>query len=467
MKKFFTLIAVALVAVSASAQDEYTNLGQQITNGNIAYNVKIKGGDFSQYPASKLTSFVSAEWLVNEESGELEKVQGTPRVTVDPADAANFENDEDGRNGLNYCIEVQTRLPEEGVSADPWDSRFYITLPINLLPGDKVKFSMKVMAKEAATISAQGHTTNDGNGYKVYRMANSFLSNVNVPAGEWFEYKVDEFVWADADEGVNTFAIDLGATGNVFYFDDISCEVQQKKLPDDYIDMSKIDWDNVNWINLVDNGNCAAETSYSLVCRESGKADYFNRVLGFGTDESYGVYVTSVNNASNPWDTQFFIYVNHVFSSGEKTKISFDYRCDVPATIPTQTHTTPGNYLGGGEGMVGSLSATPEWQHYEKVVNAVKGMSTLTFNLNQDQTLATSFYFDNVEMCIAEEAATAADKEEAAKVLAAKVEDTIATGINSAKAAKTAKTIYNVAGQQLKSLQKGLNIVNGEKVYVK
>ena len=42
-----------------------------------------------------------------------------------------------------------------------------------------------------------------------------------------------------------------------------------------------------------------------------------------------------------------------------------------------------------------------------------------------------------------------------------------ATAINEVAKKATAKTIFNVAGQQLKSLQKGLNIVDGKKIYVK
>ena len=43
----------------------------------------------------------------------------------------------------------------------------------------------------------------------------------------------------------------------------------------------------------------------------------------------------------------------------------------------------------------------------------------------------------------------------------------VPTAISEAKAQKVAKAIYNAAGQQMKSLQKGLNIVDGKKVYVK
>ena len=482
MKKFFTLIAVALVAVGANAQDEYTNLGDVITNGEIKYQKSAcKTGEFEKYKAENLVNFVSGEWVTGE------KTQGTSRVVVDPSQLATWQEDEEGRSGLNYCLEVVTRdapktpkvdeegnpvLDEEGnptyevQNIDAWDSRFFVVLPFELREGDKVKFSMDIKAeKEASGISTQGHNNPDE--YVTW----GIFGSVNFTT-DWVPFEKEIEVGSYSNGPLKTFAFDLGSvkTANKYYFDNIKVEVQQKKLPDDYIDMSTIDWDNVNWINLVHNGNCAGPESQSLVCREMGKADGFNRVEGAGYDFTTGVQITSVDNASDPWSTQFFITVNHVFESGEKVKIAFDYRSDAAATVGTQTHTTPGSYLGGGEGMVGNLSFTPEWQHYEKVVNAVKGMSTLTFNLNNDKTLATNFYFDNVAMCIAEEAVKEGDKpavlKEAADIAAETVEDGVPTGINTAKV-KAAKAIFNVAGQQMKSLQKGLNIVNGEKVYIK
>ena len=305
----------------------------------------------------------------------------------------------------------------------------------------------------------------------VYRMQNNFLNNISVSADDWTTITVDEFDWADADDGVNTFAFDLSAGGNEFYFDDIKCEVKQKKLPDDYVDMTKIDWENATWLNLVWNGNCAAEESSSLVCRESGKADYFNRVEG-GNGTKYGVAVTTVDNAAEDWTTQFFITTSHVFQKNEHFKVAFDYRADIDASgIATQAHNAPGtynHYIG-----IGNINFTTEWQHFESEVTVSSdmakngGMQSIAFNLNNPKDVINTFYFDNVEMYVAEEVASAEEKQEAADIIAAKVEDTVVTAINTAKAAKAAKTIYNVAGQQLKSLQKGLNIVNGEKVYVK
>ena len=46
-------------------------------------------------------------------------------------------------------------------------------------------------------------------------------------------------------------------------------------------------------------------------------------------------------------------------------------------------------------------------------------------------------------------------------------EEDITTRISSVENVATTKAIFNIAGQQIKSLQKGLNIVNGKKIYVK
>jgi len=43
----------------------------------------------------------------------------------------------------------------------------------------------------------------------------------------------------------------------------------------------------------------------------------------------------------------------------------------------------------------------------------------------------------------------------------------IATAINSVAATKKAAAIYNAAGQLLSAPQKGLNIIDGKKVFVK
>ena len=81
---------------------------------------------------------------------------------------------------------------------------------------------------------------------------------------------------------------------------------------------------------------------------------------------------------------------------------------------------------------------------------------SIAFNLTKDKDII--YYFKNFTLEIDANAVTEFDFPEG--------DFNVPTGINTAKV-KAAKAIFNVAGQQMKSLQKGLNIVNGEKVYIK
>ena len=102
----------------------------------------------------------------------------------------------------------------------------------------------------------------------------------------------------------------------------------------------------------------------------------------------------------------------------------------------------------------------------EGVIAASPKLQSIAFDLNRDRDHVNKFYFDNIEFCIDTPEATEEDLEVAEKIAAGYTGEEVPTAISTAKAAK-AQTIFNVAGQQVKSLQKGLNIVNGEKVYVK
>ena len=55
--------------------------------------------------------------------------------------------------------------------------------------------------------------------------------------------------------------------------------------------------------------------------------------------------------------------------------------------------------------MVGTVNFTTEWQPFEKrgsISAEQAGISTIAFNLNDNQNLATKFYFDDIEFCIEE-----------------------------------------------------------------
>ena len=451
MKKFFTLIACALVAGSAFAQN-YKNLGNVITNGEIKRTST----------EADLVNFVTAEWIENAETGEVAKVQGIPRVVVDPT--LGYSEDDEIPRTANRCIEVKTRVTEEGQNADPWDSRFYITLPIDLAEGDKVKFSMSVLAKEATTISAQGHGDATGNAFKVYRMANNFLNNVAIPADDWSVYSL-EFDVAAADEGVNTFAFDLGAGGNVFYFDKISCEVQQVVVgdvpePEGYRIFENRGFDpsvfSVKYFKNYTDAAKSVDGAIAVTSLEPNKtyAEYY-------MEDNDGNAVDAV--LANDWDTQFLIPLPYALNAGDEVKVYFKYKADKAASAGTQAHSAvpePGAIESKGLGaypeyagtylhyeFMGNVSFTTEWKTFNKTVTVPSnagGMQSICFNLNGLRE-SNTYYFTDIIVAV----------------------DELPTAISTFKAEKASKAIYNVAGQQIKALQKGLNIVNGEKVYVK
>ena len=453
MKKFFTLIAVALVAVSASAQD-YKDLGEQITNGKIAWNNLCKDGDFSKYPASKLTCFVTGDWATGE------RVEGTARVVVDPDDKDAFDQavaDESGFATLNYCLEVVTRdapqakdddgnlkFEEDGVtpvyeSLSAWDARLFVVLPIELKEGDKVTYSMDVKAE------------------------NPVINGVNFTTS-WETFSTS-FTVSAAQEGTTTFAFDLGGGANKLYFDNISVKVEQLIVstedaekpaePTGYViyenratDLSTLS------VKYFKNYTDAAQIKDGNIVVTSLDADvsYADKY----TDGTAGSEVKLTNN----WDTQFLITLPYEFQGGDKFHLYFGYKADETANAETQCHyaaPAPGAIEGvdGYAGsyiyysLAGSVKFTPYWNWFDAdvtVPNDGAGMQAICFNLNVLKK-SINYYFKDIIVTVDE--------------------NDVPTFITEAKAKKASKSIFNAAGQQMKSLQKGLNIVDGQKVYVK
>ena len=422
MKKFFTLIAAALVAGSAFAQGEgFVNV---IKNGNLN--------------ANDMTNFKANDYW---DDGTRHPESGDPvdaRILVDKGES---------------CIIVGTNANPSQV----WDSQFFITVPADqaFTAGTEFVLKMKVKADREQTISSQSH--NKPGGY----MHNNGVGNITVTT-EWAPFtsavvSVGSASWNNnvCPAGMYTLAFNLSDTGtklaNNFYFDDIELWVKRPKDPKSVEE----------WLDLVWNGDCEGSEGQSLVCREMGQADAFIQAAGEGVDGSTAVVTTSTDQATEVWHTQFFITSSHVFPAGEVYTLKFSVRAEQAAKVSIQTHKAPGTYIGE----LTSINVTDKWQDFEFQGNAPEGLQSFAFNLNEDKTLAQKFYFDNCSLSFDASTATEEEKEEAAQIEAAK--EAVATAINSTKVQKAAKAIFNVAGQQMKSLQKGLNIVDGQKIYVK
>lgn len=292
------------------------------------------------------------------------------RIVVDPADPTN------------RCAIVTTN----DNPAETWDAQFFIRIDEALSVGDEVKFSMKVKADEATTVGTQAH--NEPGDYMHWSMVGDIKFTT-----EWTEHTWSGTISSEQN-GMHTIALNLSVTPNAinYYFDDIKIEVTKPAAVD-------------NWENLIVNSDCEGEDTSCLVGKDAvgDNAGQFitTFVEGVGVDGSRCVAVKSSDAAVNGWDAQFFITSDHEFKTGEKFLLKMMVKADKPASASTQAHLAPGDYK--HYAMVGTIPFTTEWAlfTYEGVISAEQdGIKTIAINLNDDLTLANTFYFDNVEFCI-------------------------------------------------------------------
>ena len=464
MKKFFTLIACALVAGSAFAQDVVMK-----TQVDAPFDRK------SNDDAAYMAPFKSTEWI----DGVKRNVEQS-RVVVDPVTGYT---EEDAPRTANRCIEVCGRNASDAMEAGnatvtnnqplaedysnwaDWDTQFFVTLPegVTLEAGTEVTFSMKVRAQRASDIAVSTQAHSGPGGYKHYDMCGTITFTT-----EWTEFTKTWTVSSEQD-GTNTIAINLAKDleANKYYFDDIKWTLPVPKV---------YEWKEI----FASDGTDATPFSVKYFRNYTDAAKVVDGaivVTSLDPEKDYtGTYYYS-NDADTEeqpavlgrdWDTQFLIPLGTNLVGGKKFKITFKYKADKAATGQSQAHKAapaPGFIEGAnhsGEGtyihyqLLGDLNFTEEWQTYNEDLSTVitvptqataeKQMGAVCLNLDVLREV-NNYYFDDIKVYVDEE--------------------DVPTAINTTKAVKATNAIYNVAGQQLKSLQKGLNIVNGEKVYVK
>ncbi|MBR5037407.1 MAG: SusF/SusE family outer membrane protein [Prevotella sp.] len=399
MKKLLTLFAMSLFAVTMSAQRWIQLIENSDLEGteNKNFVTKEAGGEFAgQVINSIITDGVG--------------VDGSRGIqVVSPAGAVN-----------------------------DWDTQFWIVFDEPLVEGDRISVSFDYKASQDATADTQSH----GNPGDYQHWAAIGSPNFTT---EWQTY--EKTVTVDASmatgnggNGLKSIAFNLSKVRDAdvtYYFDNIYVALEVPK--------------EIEWLNLVINGDSEADADFgfikvdqwrdtengpgkidnvfSFVGREVGKYDNPCIENGVGVNYTRGVAVHSVADATYGWDTQFFITTTHKFQEGEHVKIKFDYRSDDPATVSSQWHALPGDYIDyRGPGLSGwsgnEIGFTPEWQTFEKEVIVSAEASgggtaqTIAFNLNENTELATTFYFDNIEMSIDKDMATDEDWALAEKIAA-------------------------------------------------
>jgi hypothetical protein len=442
MKKLFTLVAAAMFATNMFAQQGMVDI---ISNGDLT------GDDFM--------SFYIKEHGINNN---------------DPAPASDFAGFEGAKSGIvdgegpDGGKAIKVYAPE--IEDQPWDTQFWIVFDEALYSPTEVYVKFQYKADREFGMSAQAHTQSPGD----YNHWDAGIGS-NTFNTDWQTVEKTFTVTSDQDgkgaKGYGSIAFNLtpGSNSNgtitkdgtaTFWFADFDVKAKIIRL------------DDPEWINILVNGNF--EKDYEACVYPAtvtdGELDVHS-VTANGTGLSSGIedgafFVESKPDAAQVWDTQFFIVSPRPLEAGNRVMIAYDYRSDDDALVSTQVHRKPGDYLGGGwipwSENQGKQQFTGEWQSYQSdMMTASDQQQAFVFNLNEDKTLQTKFYFDNVQLFFDDGGSgfTTSDDED----LAEQIEEEWATGVKSVKTQKAQKAIFNLAGQQVDKNYKGIVIENGQK----
>ncbi|MCR4603465.1 MAG: hypothetical protein K5683_08055 [Prevotella sp.] len=432
MKKFFTLIAAALLSSGAFAQAEWQDL---VVNGNMEGEQNPEWSCFWTHDFPEGTV------------GEPQR-QGFADIVEDPADPTN------------HCARVVARSEEvaraneniilNGENLASWDCQFFIYATDTIPQGKELRMTIRVKAEKEGSFETQAHyAPGDYNHYQLF-------GNINVTT-EWQKIQVTATISADMTQAAKdkrmqsvAFNLSTNVEGNTFYFDDVKLEIRDPKGPEEF----------TGWFNMLRHETLSADKigNYTNFTGRDGAigSDVQARIVT-DTDGQPALNVTSVGwNASrkdqvfdeegnpvldeegNPtynevnmwikengdtvtnidnWQTQFFVTVPHKFTANSKYRLVMWARADKPAQIESQTHAMPGSYI-YWQG-VGNLDLTEEWQRFEFDDQTVSSdqsgngsFQTMAFNCNVLKEI-NNYYFRFEEF-----SANAADVTEAERVLA-------------------------------------------------
>ncbi|MBP5713339.1 MAG: BspA family leucine-rich repeat surface protein [Prevotella sp.] len=368
MKNILVTIVGLLMATNTFGQTTWTSL---ITNGDF------EGDD--------LFSF-SVKESRNGNTPELY----SPVVIEDPLEAGN------------HCVEVYVRSYDESGEVDElqeYDTQFFISAPEEIPAGKMLRLTLRVRADGSTLMRTQIHA--DPGDYITYnpfgdidvttKWQTIVLDEIQIPPGS-------SWVSPSTGLGVRTVALDLTTNqdGAMFYFDDIVFEV---------MDGPTLDFSNA--IELVTNGDMEGEDG-SCFYKKDDNQNVIRATIedGVGKNGSRGIMVQTVDNPTNSWDSQFWILLNKKLPAGTMYRVEFDYKASKSATVATEAHNNPTNYIDWG--LLGSISFTTAWKHFEYEGTVTDSQSpannplwSIAFTLASNET-STKFYFDNISVVVPE-----------------------------------------------------------------
>ena len=365
----------------------------------------------------------------------------------------------------------QPLADDNGNWAD-WDTQFFITFgeENKLEAGDKIRLMMDVKADVACNVGPQSHAAPGA--YIDWQC----VGGVDFGT-DWSSFDSgDKEVGSGPANGMYTFAFGLANKNilpNTFYFKNIKVVITKPKEQIIYDEAEVV----VN--NACDEGG----DDYNYYCNEwrdrTAGAEVFH-----GKAKLEGgcvkVWVRSAEeaaaagNATTPvtdgvpeelkedysnfadWDSQFFIRFdpNRALAAGDKVQLTMKVKADADATVGTQCHSEPGNYLHWYA--VGDVNFTTDWAPFDSGQKDVAeggnwgqliaGTHCIAFNLAKK--IENTYYFDDISLTV--------------------FKKTTATGVYDTFKIKPQTGVrYNLAGQKVDENYKGIVIENGRKFYNK
>jgi len=161
----------------------------------------------------------------------------------------------------------------------------------------------------------------------------------------------------------------------------------------------------VGWVNLINNSNMEGDdvsSFFTKVAKGSPEPSVITDGVGF--DGTRGIVVAATAKESDAWDNQFWFRFNETVPEGTKYRVSFNYRADAEATVSTQAHAEPSDYI--HYEMLGNLTFLTDWETFStegEVTAAQAGpngtgglFTSIAFNLNE-MAEANNYYFDNIK----------------------------------------------------------------------
>ena len=247
-----------------------------------------------------------------------------------------------------------------------------------------------------------------------------FLLNRDVVEGQWNENEAESHLidntrggWSSKyfSQDGNTYIVDLKLLVKEKGFAHLHA-IKGANWADVNVESMEVERQGkaqqVGWTDLINNGNMEGDDVSSFFTKLNigdNAAKVVNSEItdGVGVDGSRGIMITTGDKTANDYDNQFWFRFNEPVPAGTKYRVSFSYRAEEDATVSSQAHAEPSDYI--HYQMLDALNFTPEWQVYNKEGEVTadqskddKQLLSVAFNLNPDSHVAANtYYFDNIK----------------------------------------------------------------------